>query len=274
MRNLNQLKLRLANKDKGSFRAEGNEIYFYDAVAGDDDEAMWMGGISPNMFREQLQSMSGPVRIRFNSPGGSVFGAQAMVATMREYPGEITAQIDSLAASAASVLAANCARTVMVPGAMIMIHNAWTMGMGDKHDLRSTADLLEQIDGEIESSYRRKAGDRDWAGAMDKETWLGSGSALEWGLSDETLEDSTQRGSQNRWDLSAFKNAPAEIEQPAPGEGDVSEPSDEFIEDQGAETEESGVADPVQEKDLDAENVAAAAQAARRRKVALVEKGI
>lgn len=282
-RNLNQIKLRLANKDKGSFRAEGNVIWFYDAVASDDDEAMWLGGISPNMFREALEKCDGgPVRMRFNSPGGSVFGAQAMVAAMREYPGEITAQIDSLAASAASVLAANCARTVMVPGAMIMIHNAWTMAMGDKHDLRKDAELLEQIDGEIEGAYRRKAGDKtDWAADMNKESWYGSSAALANGLSDETLEASTQRA-QNKWDLSAFKNTPKKVEDLKPENGDdqklISGETWENAEEPDAtdiiiETPTVEVKSPEPEVDAEAQKQIAI-MAERRRRVELIEKGL
>jgi len=271
-RNLNQIKLRLANKDKGSFRAEGNEIWFYDAFASDDEEAMWLGGISPNMFWDALDKCDGgPVRVRFNSPGGSVFGAQAMVAAVREYPGEITAQVDSLAASAASVLAANCARTVMVPGAMMMIHDAWTISMGDKHDLRKDAELLEQIDGEIEGTYRRKAGDKvDWAFEMSKESWYGSAAALENGLSDETLEASTQQ-TQNRWDLSAFKNTPQEVEKPKEKADDTSA----FI---SQETWESAEDPNATEVVIETPAVEAQKQstimAERRRRVKLIEKGL
>lgn len=261
-RNLNQIKLRLANKDKGSFRAEGNDLYLYDAIASDDEEAMWLGGISPNMFREKLFQMDGPVRIRHNSPGGSVFGAQAMIAAMHDYPHEITSQIDSLSASAASVIAANSDRVVMIPGAMMMIHNAWTISMGDRHDLRAEADLLEQIDGEIAGAYLRKAGDKtDWAAEMNKESWYGAAAALEKGLSDETIETSP-RASQNRWDLSAFKNTPQPIEEPAPTAEEVEEivlPESAVIQveevDQGAE---------IQAREM--EN--------RKRRVALIEKGI
>ena len=52
-----------------------------------------------------LKGLSGPVHIRINSPGGDVFAANAMAQAMREYPGEIVAHVDGVAASAASVLA-------------------------------------------------------------------------------------------------------------------------------------------------------------------------
>jgi len=265
-RNPNQIKLRLANKDKGSFRAEGNDLFLYDAIASDDEEAMWLGGISPNMFREKLFQMDGPVRIRHNSPGGSVFGAQAMIAAMHDYPHEITSQIDSLSASAASVIAANSDRVVMIPGAMMMIHNAWTISMGDRHDLRAEADLLEQIDGEIAGAYARKAGNKtDWAAEMNKESWYGAAAALAKGLSDETIEASP-RASQNRWDLSAFKNTPKPAEEVAPV---VDEVPHVELPDGATITEEP----KIEEADRDAE-IQAREMESRKRRVALIEKGI
>lgn len=274
-RNLNQIKLRLANKEKGSFRAEGNVIWFYDAVASDDDEAALFGGISPNMFEEKLKKCDGgPVRIRFDSPGGSVWGAQAMVAMMREYPGEITAQIDVLAASAASVLAANCARTVMVPGSMMMIHNAWTISMGDKHDLMKDSELLDQIDNEIKGAYERKAGNKaDWGSEMDKESWYGSSRALAIGLSDETLEASTQNV-KNNWDLSAFKNTPQKIEEVDPNpEKDPSETPEQVDEVTVDVQEDDEVQQPEPEVDINAQKQSAI-MAERRRRVELIEKGL
>lgn len=205
-----QLKMRLENKGKGEFRAEANVIWLYDAVAADEDEAYWFGGVSPMGFIAALQSCDGPVTLRINSPGGSVFGAQAMIAAMREFPHPITAQIDAIAASAASVIAVECARCVMVPGSQMMIHKAWGMVIGNEDDLRQTADLLEKIDGQIAASYARKTG-KDapaYEDLMRAETWFTPEEAVAEGLADEVKEGNTQRP-QAKWSLSAFANAPA-----------------------------------------------------------------
>lgn len=211
------LRLMLTNKGRGSFKAEANTLWVYDVIASDDDEAEWFGGISPRQVIGALQDMSGPVTLRINSPGGSVFGAQAMVAAMRDYDGPITARVDALAASAASVIAAEASRLEMAQGAMLMIHKAWSFALGNADDLRQTADLLEKIDGQIAATYERKGGDKDWAAMMAAETWFDADEAVSAGLADAVLSESKQK---NVWDLSAFKAAPwqpqEKTEPPAP----------------------------------------------------------
>lgn len=205
------IRMRVANKDRGSFRAEGDVLWLYDAIASDDDEAMFWGGVSPNAFIAALKATVGPVTLRINSPGGSVFGAQAMVAAMREHEAPITARVDSLAASAASVIAAEAARVEMAAGAMLMIHKAWGLTVGNADDHLGAAELLDKIDGQIAASYARRAGDDDdaaWRDMMAAETWFTADEAVSAGLADAVLADSTQRPAA-QWDLSAYAKAPA-----------------------------------------------------------------
>lgn len=214
------MRMRLANKGKGDFRAEGNVLWLYDVIAGDDDEAQWWGGISPRQFMAGLASIEGPVTLRINSPGGSVFGAQAMVAAMRAHGQPITARVDSLAASAASVIACEAARLEMVPGSMLMIHKAWGFAVGNEDDMRGTADLLAKLDGQIAGSYARRSGgsEEEWIGMMKAETWFDADEAVAAKLADAVIESNSQRPSA-RWDLSAFAAAPwqpAEEETPQP----------------------------------------------------------
>ena len=204
-----QMKMRLANKGAGEFRAEGSTIWLYDVIASDDDEANWFGGISPRQFMAALSATTGPVTIRINSPGGSVFGAQAMVAAMRAHGEPITAQVDSLAASAASVIASEAATTVMAPGAMLMIHKAWGMAIGNEGDMRDTAELLSKIDRQIAETYaRRSEGSADdYLALMAAETWFTAQEAVEAKLADSILTENNQRP-KAQWDLSAYAKAP------------------------------------------------------------------
>jgi ATP-dependent Clp protease protease subunit len=211
------IKMRLANKGRGDFRAEGNTLWMYDVIASDDDDAQWFGGVSPRQFIAALAETSGPVTLRLNSPGGSVFGAQAMVAAMRAHGHPITAQIDSLAASAASVIAAECAECVMAPGAMIMIHKAWGMTVGNADDHTQVAGLLSKIDGQIAATYARRAGDDDadkYLAMMAAETWFDADEAVAAKLADRMLTENTQRPAA-LWDLSAYAAAPWSPPEPA-----------------------------------------------------------
>ncbi len=203
-----------ANAGRGQpFRAEGNRLIIYDAIVASDRAAEWLGGISAETVARQIRSMSGDLELRINSPGGDVFAARAIEAAMREHPGKITAYVDGVAASAASLLAVSAAETVMGPGAMMMIHEAWTIALGNKGDFLSTAALLEKIDASIVETYQAKAGGKpdQWAAEMAAETWYTAAEAVKAGLADRVAEDKPV-AAQAAWDLGVYDHAPA----PAP----------------------------------------------------------
>jgi ATP-dependent Clp protease, protease subunit len=206
-----------ANKKRGSFHAEGNTIYLYDIICGDEFEAEWYGGISPSGFISQLKAI--------NSPGGDVFGAVAICQAMREYPGNITAHIDGYAASAASVIAVAAPKVIMAPGSFMMIHNCWTIAVGNAEDFISTAGLLEKIDGTIAESYAAKSGkDADaFRELMSAETWFTASEAVDMGIADAVAEDKPKAAA--NWDMSAFASAPKlpepSSEQPSPTDEDA-----------------------------------------------------
>jgi hypothetical protein len=104
------LALLARNAKKGEFRAEGNVIYLYDIIVAADADAEWFGGVSAESFVQTLRGMSGDVELRINSPGGDVFGAKAMAQAVRDYPGQVTAHVDGIAASAATFLTASPTR--------------------------------------------------------------------------------------------------------------------------------------------------------------------
>ena len=207
-RNLRQL-LRL-NARKGEFKAEANTIWLYDVIVSDEFEAEFMGGVAPKPFIDALKAMTGPVHIRINSPGGDVFGATAMAQAMREYPGEITCHIDGVAASAASTIAIAGTSVVMAPGSLFMIHNAWTMAVGDRNDFTETAALLAKVDGMLAEAYAKKCkGDAaDFTTLMDAETWFTPAEAVAKGLADSIAEDAPKATASAHWDLSVFAKAP------------------------------------------------------------------
>ena len=212
------LNLYARNAKKGSgILNEGNIVYLYDYIAGSESEAEWWGGVSAEGFSKQLASLSGDVTVRIDSPGGDVFGGRAIAQAIRDYPGNVICQIDGLAASAASYIAIAGDSVVAAPGSFMMIHRAWTLSIGNCSDLRSTADLLEKIDGTIADSYTAKAGGNatDWLDLMTAETWFTAAEALGLGLIDGTLPEKVDKSGENiamrpAWDLSAFSAPPEE----------------------------------------------------------------
>lgn len=207
-----------SNARRGEFRAEGDELYLYDVIVADETEAEWFGGVSPRAFRGALASLRGrAVTLRVNSPGGSVFGGEAIAQAIRDHDAPVTAHVDGLAASAASFVAIAAAEVVMAPGAFLMIHRAWSLGMGNAEDMLATAALLEKIDGRIAAAYAERAGegDADWAALMAAETWFTADEAVAAGLADRIAANG-QRAQARAWDLSAFDRAPALDAAPEP----------------------------------------------------------
>jgi ATP-dependent Clp protease, protease subunit len=123
--------------------------------------------------------------------------------------------VDSLAASAASVIACEAAALEMVQGSMLMIHRAWGLAIGNAEDMLATAGLLEKIDGQIAAAYaRRAAGEADaFLALMTAETWFTADEAVASKLADSAIAESTQRPAA-RWDLSAYAKAPPPITPP------------------------------------------------------------
>lgn len=207
------------NARKGEFRAEGNTIYVYDVIVSSKADAEWFGGVDAESFVQTLAAMQGPVTVRLNSPGGDVFAGRAMAAAIRGHDGEVTVRVDGYAASAASFITSAADRVEMAEGAMIMIHKAWTLALGNADDFLQTADLLEKIDGSIADTYAASARRRgveplDFAALMSAETWFTTTEAIAAGLADAATEEAPQASL--RWDLSAYARAPvAEPAQPA-----------------------------------------------------------
>lgn len=199
-----------SNSKRGTFKAEGNTLFLYDVIVGTDADAEYFGGVSPQAFSKALAGLTGPVALRINSPGGDVFAARAMAQAMREYAGEITAHVDGYAASSASLIAVSASKTIMAPGSFMMIHKAWTWGMGNSDDLTATANLLAKVDGTLAETYATKSGGdaAKFSAMMAIETWFTPQEAIDAGLADEIAAETAKASALSTWNMSAFDGAP------------------------------------------------------------------
>lgn len=127
----------------------------------------------------------------------------------------MTAYVDGLAASIATVIAMGADKVVMPKNAMMMIHNAWTGMYGNANDLRKMADDLDHINDSIVSTYLAKAKDKtteeEIRDLMDKESWLNADECLELGLCDEIAEPVKMAACLTKEQAHKFKNVPKEL---------------------------------------------------------------
>ncbi|MGX5772690.1 head maturation protease, ClpP-related [Microbacterium trichothecenolyticum] len=122
--------------------------------------------------------------LRINSGGGEVFEGVSILNMLRAHKATVTAVVDGLAASAASVIAAGADDVVMSPGTQMMIHSPSVIAWGNATHLRKQAEVLDTIERSLIDIYTAKAGEHDWPQLLADETWLTAKEAVELGLVD------------------------------------------------------------------------------------------
>ena len=179
------------------------ELFVYGAIGDPWD------GITPKDVSAALKDAKGTeeITVRINSEGGIAFDGVAIYNLLRTAPQVVSVIVDGLAASAASIVAMAGDRIVMGEGTMMMIHDPWGLVMGTAEDMRSTANVLEAITGQVAGIYAsRSLGEiGDFRKLMKDETWLTADEAVELGLADEVEEREIVAA---QWDLSRFQNVP------------------------------------------------------------------
>ena len=166
-------------------------------------------GVAAGEFMADLKAINGDIELHINSPGGDVHDGLAIFNQLKQRKGAVHVIIDGLAASAASfiAMAASPGQLEMAPHSQMMVHNGFSMSIGDADDLRKTADLLDMITTEIASIYAERSGKPVdyWLGKMSAETWFTDVQAVAEGLADGILGQAAPKA---EWDLSVYGHAP------------------------------------------------------------------
>lgn len=131
------------------------------------------------------------LKVVINSPGGDVQAGQEIYSILKDIKNPVTINVQSMAASAASMIAMAGDTVKMSPVALLMIHNASTSTAGDYRDMQHTADVLQTVNAAIVQAYIAKTGksEDELRTMMDKETWLTANQCLEYGFADEIIKD-------------------------------------------------------------------------------------
>jgi len=147
-----------------------NVIEIFDQIGED----FWGDGVTAKSVTAALRDMKGDITVKINSPGGNVFEGMTIYNAIRRHQGSVRVEVMGMAASAASVIAMAGDEIIMDPGSMMMIHNAWGMVIGNRHDLADTIPVLEKIDGSMSKLYQARTGlDAGVVDAMmDDETFM------------------------------------------------------------------------------------------------------
>jgi ATP-dependent Clp protease protease subunit len=186
-------------------------VYVYDPIGS-------YYGVDPKRFAQDLAAIeASTINLRINSPGGDVFAARAMKTALEAHGAKIVAHVDGLAASAASFLMLAAEDIVIAPGAFVMIHDPWSLAIGNAADMRKSADLLDKVAASLVDDYVGRTGkDADQVKAwMAEETWFDADEALEHGFASRKAEKAAKAAAK-AFNLAAYAKVPAALKAPKP----------------------------------------------------------
>lgn len=148
--------------------------------------------VTPQLFKEELNSGSGNITVWINSPGGDCVAAAQIYNMLMEYKGDVTVKIDGIAASAASVIAMAGTKVLMSPVSMLMIHNPMTVAFGNAGEMEKAIAMLDEVKESIINAYEIKTGmsRAKLSHLMDAETWMDANKAVELGFADDIIKRS------------------------------------------------------------------------------------
>ena len=193
------------------------DIILYGTIGSDE----WWDDICDKTFKEDIANLVEVenINLHINSPGGSVFAAVAIANTLKNHKAKVTAYIDGLAASAATIITSACDVVKMPKNALFIIHNPLTWAYGNKQELEKTGILLDKVKDSILETYLAKAKDKtkeELSALMDEEKWFNAEEAKEYGFIDEIVGEMERPQNVNNllivnslaFDISKFKNFP------------------------------------------------------------------
>lgn len=249
-------------KSRVEFKAEEKNlvIKIYGSIGSSfwDEENDIENGVKNVKDLEKLlkdNKTANTMDIYINSTGGSVFEGIAIYNILKRHKAYKKVYIDGFACSIASVIAMAGNQIIMPKSSLMMIHNAWTVGMGNSKEFRKLADDLEVINEMIINTYvaKPKVEKSEIIKLMDEESYLSAEECYKHGLCTKIIEDEeeTVENVENALDettklfnnklsqLEVIKNAIREIQ------NDVE--SEEVEETEETEVEETEETKPLEE---------------------------
>lgn len=150
-----------------------------------------------NIVNELKKASSNNINVHINSMGGDVREGLAIYNTLKNSGKNVTTYCDGFACSAASVVFMAGSERVMSRETLLMIHNAWTVSVGNADGLRKDADDLDKINETMSNAYLEgtNISKEDLKALMDNETWITSDEAMQYGFATKIIGDDDAKAS-------------------------------------------------------------------------------
>lgn len=210
------------------------DLYIYSDIGTSwwDDRA-----VSAQSFKEDLAAVPASVTelvVHVNSLGGDVFDAVAIANLLRAWgavPGRtVITTVDGIAASAASIVIMAGSTIRIADNGLVMVHNPWTIAIGNAAEMRKTAEALDAVRNTIVATYEwhSSLSEAELVALLDAETWMDADTAIANGFATEKVEGLAVAASLDRRAMAkltvpeTFRArvdallAPAKVDPPAP----------------------------------------------------------
>jgi len=148
-----------------------------------DEIGLW--GITAKDFIFDLGRAKGrDINLTLHTPGGDVADGLAIYNALKKHDGHVSITVDTVAASMGSVIALAGDETSIVDNGFIMVHNPWSMAVGNAADMEKASEDLKKFEKVLVNTYIDATGkDEDEIRAlMDAETWMTAEEAVENGF--------------------------------------------------------------------------------------------
>ena len=190
------------------------ELILYGSIGSDE----YWDDVSDKVFKQDIENLGDVenITLYINSPGGSVFSAVAIANTLKNHKAKVTANIDGLAASAATIITSACDTVRMPKNALFMIHNPITFAYGNNQEMQKTVEMLDKVKNSIIETYlnKTKTDKETLSELMDNETWMDAEMAKDYGFVDEIVDEEVGKEfvenkliiNNMAFDISKFKN--------------------------------------------------------------------
>jgi ATP-dependent Clp protease protease subunit len=148
-----------------------------------------------------------------------------MEQAVRNHPSNVIVHVDGYAASAATYLALAGDEIEIADGGFFMIHNSWSIAMGNAEEFRQTAGLLDQIDATIVATYAKRTNlaEAEIRDMLAAETWIGAQDAVKYGFADRVSTAGAK--DQLNWNVSALLPANAKRPTVVPPKQETPDPA-------------------------------------------------
>lgn len=171
------------------FNLDTNTIRIYGEIGEWDD------AISAVDFMEVLDQFDGEdLTLIIKSPGGEIDDGLSIYNQIQSYKGKVRIEIDTQAASIATVIAMAGDEVVMRKRSEMFIHDPWMIALGNAGDFRKLSQWLDALAMDIAEVYEERTGRAasEWLALMRETKRFSAKEAVEWGLADSILEPSAK----------------------------------------------------------------------------------